>query len=823
MSNFWLLLKWSFRDLKQRKIQVLAIAIIIGLGTGMYTGLSSSTPWRLRAFEESNKDLNMFDLKMSLLPGSWIPQSELSSALQNVSHNDWITALEYRISFPTTVNASTSNQTILVNGRIIGINVSDGSQNLDVNGIHITDGRHIKSTETTEKICLVENNFASYYDLKPKNQLLTIAGGIELSFIGTALTPEYFMVVEENMVFAQSTFAALFVPLETAQGILNQATGLPLGYVNEVVLLLKSEADLEEFILELEDYFNDNFPYISFEFVEKEDYSVYSFQEEDISGDQGLYYIFSFLILLIAAFGAYNLISRVVNSQRREIGVNMALGVTPRQIAYRYLLFSLEIALGGIMFGYIFAIILGNRLAEIIIDITPYHVWEVWLVTDLFLQGTLLGILIPFIASIVPIWRATRMQPIHAIQTGAKVGIGKGISPFLTWIRLPGSIFIQLPIRNISRNLRRAVSTLTGIALAICVLVAVLGFVDGADFLLETEQEVIKGDSEGRVDVLLNNLYNTSQSPVTNITEDTDVRIAVPMIQIPVTMHGEHESYPIILRCFNFSNQIWTPETIREVEPFNLSSGIIISQEAARDWKVDIGDKITLEHPYRKSALQYSKENTTFRVIGIQNSKIRFWAFSDISNDRIFNVTGLANAVMILPKQGITEATIQKNFFDLQGYSGVQSVVKLVKVYEELIQMFKSMFDVIQYVVMILALLLVYNTTTVNIDERTRELATMAAFGTPIRTSSLILMVESMILGILGTVTGYLLFAPFVIDILEARVDQAMNEIWLSSVLYPNSILILLLIGIVFVTLTPLLSVRKLIKMDLPSALRVVE
>ncbi|MFW9906456.1 MAG: ABC transporter permease [Candidatus Thorarchaeota archaeon] len=823
MGNFWLLLKWSFRDLKQRKIQVVAIAIIIGLGTGLYTGLSSTTPWRERAFEESNRDLNMFDVKMNLLPGSWIPQSELSSALQNLSHKDWIDAQEYRVSFPTTVNASTSNQTILVNGRIIGINVSDGSENIDVNGIYITDGRHIKPTETSEKVCLVEYNFASYYDLKPKKQLLTIAGGIELSFIGTALTPEYFMVLEENMVFAQSSFAALFVPLETAQGILQQTTGLPLGYVNEVVFLLTPEANVEKFITDLNNYFLEHFPLLSFEFIEKEDYPAYKFLKEDISGDQEMYYIFSFLILIIAAFGAYNLVSRVVNSQRREIGINMALGVSPRQIASRYLLFSFEIALGGIIFGYIFAILMGNRLGEIIVALTPFPVWEEWLVTDLFLQGTLLGILIPFIASIVPIWRATRMQPIHAIQIGARLGTGKGISPFLTWMQLPGPISIQFPIRNIFRNLRRAVSTLTGIALAICVLVAVLGFVDGADFLLKSEQEVIKGDSEGRVDVILNNLYNTSEPPITNITEDADVRLAVPMIQLPVTMHGDYESYDIILQCFNFSNQIWTPVTIREMDPFNLSFGLIISQEAARDLNVDIGDNITLEHPYRESALQYSKMNTTFYVIGIQNSKIRFWVFCDISNDQIFNVTGLVNAVMILPKQGITEASIQKNFFNLQGYSGVQSVVKLVKVYEELIEMFKSLFDVIQYVVLILALLLVYNTTTVNIDERTRELATMSAFGTPIRTSLIILMVESMILGILGTITGFFLFSPFVVDVLEARVDKAMNEIWLTSFLYLDSIVILILIGIVFVTLTPLLSIQKLIKMDLPSALRVVE
>ncbi len=823
MVNLKLLLQWSFRDLKQRKIQVIAIAIIIGLGTGIYTGLSSTTPWREHAFEQSNEFLNMFDLKMTLLPGSWVQQTEISTAIQNLSHKDWISTLEYRVSFPTTVNASTPNQTILVNGRIIGVDITEGSENLSVNGIDITDGRHIKSTETIANVCLVEHNFASYHNLKPNNQLITIAGGIELAYIGTVLTPEYFIVIEENMVFGQSSFAALFVPLETAQVILNQVIGLPPGYVNEVLFLLKPEVDIEEFMTEIEDYFRINYPVINFEFIEKDEYPAYKMQKEDIPSDQNMYYIFSFLILIIAAFGAYNLISRVVNSQRRQIGVNMALGVPPRQIAYRYLLFSLEIALGGVVFGYIFAIVLGNWLGEVILELTPYPVWEKWLITELFFQGTLLGIVIPFIASIVPIWRAIRMQPIHAIQTGAKLGTGKSFAPFLTWIHLPGSIFIQFPFRNLSRNLRRTVSTLGGIALATCVLVAVLGFVDGASLLLDNEHEIITGKSEGRIDVMLNNLYNASLPPVTNITQHSDVKLAVQMIQIPVTISHENDSFNINLRCFNLSNQIWTPETVSRLQPFNMSYGIIISQEAARDLKVDVGDQVILEHPFRESELQYSKENTTFQVIGIQNSKVRFWAFCDISNNHIFNFTGLINSVMILPKAGVTETSIQKNFFTLPGYNGVQSIIALRKVYEELIEIFKSIFNVLQYVVMILALLLVYNTTLVNIDERTRELATMAAFGTPIRTTTWILMLESMIIGILGTLSGFLFLAPLVLDVLEARVDEAMNEVWITAFLYPESITVIILIGVVLVTLTPLLSIHKLMKMDLPSALRVVE
>lgn len=109
------------------------------------------------------------------------------------------------------------------------------------------------------------------------------------------------------------------------------------------------------------------------------------------------------------------------------------------------------------------------------------------------------------------IWRVIRMQPIHAIQTGVRIGAGRGFSRFLTYLRLPGSIFLQIPFRNLTWNLRRTLFTFGGIALAICVLVGVIRFVDGADTLLADEQTLIKGTSENRIDVLLNNFYKKDQ------------------------------------------------------------------------------------------------------------------------------------------------------------------------------------------------------------------------------------------------------------------------------------------------------------------------
>ena len=48
---------------------------------------------------------------------------------------------------------------------------------------------------------------------------------------------------------------------------------------------------------------------------------------KDAEGDQQMMNIFAALLLGAAAFAAFNLVSRTVEAQRREIGIGMALGV----------------------------------------------------------------------------------------------------------------------------------------------------------------------------------------------------------------------------------------------------------------------------------------------------------------------------------------------------------------------------------------------------------------------------------------------------------------------------------------------------------------
>jgi putative ABC transport system permease protein len=823
LARLKLLLLWSLRDLRERKFQVIAISLIIGLGTGAYVGLSSTTPWRQYAFDQSNEKLNMFDLKLEL-GGSWVNETHLQSVLKELPHAEWIQAKEYRIIFPISINASNENQTILVNGRLIGINVSSGSENLAVNGIEIVDGRNIEASESDASVCIVEYNFAKYYNLKPNNQNFILSGGINLSFIGTGLSPEYFMVIEGNSIKAESVFCALFIPIHTAQAIIQQLIFLPKGHVNEAIFLLSSDADINVLKTEIIDAFVDNFPSIDVKFTEKDDHPAYRIQEEDIPNDQKMYFIISFITLLAAAFGTFNLVSRVINSHRRQIGINMALGVPPLQLAVRYLIFSFEIAFGGVIFGLFLSQFIGERLGTVFTEVIPFPVWEEWLVVELFMQGAILGVLIPFSATIIPIWRATRVRPIQAIQTGYTLSTGKGAAPLLERIHFPGSIFFQLPFRNFARNPRRTFSTIMGVALALSVLVAVLALLDGGNHLLDREQTLMEGGSPNRLHVTLNDFYNASETPVINITQNTKIERAALAIQIPGIVYGAEDSYSLTIHFFDLQNEIWTPELIEGSKSTESSNpGIILSKKTARDLNVVVGDNLVFEHLFRESMYQYSTINSTIEVIGIYGSQVRFWAFMDLSNSDLLNCTGVVNSLILDPKPGVTIDSIQEDLFGIPGYSGVQTIIKLVETYEELIELFTSVLTVIQYAVMGLAFLMTFNTATINFNERLREFATMGAFGTPIRTSTWMLMVESIIIGIFGTLLGFYPLGYIVMEIFQVQIRISMPEISLDGFLFPDSISIILFIGVVIVALSPFLAIRKLIKMDLPSALRVVE
>jgi putative ABC transport system permease protein len=113
--------------------------------------------------------------------------------------------------------------------------------------------------------------------------------------------------------------------------------------------------------------------------------------------------------LLLAAIGLYGVLSYLVGRRRSEMGVRITLGASSTDVVWLVLKDSLVMVAVGLLIG-ISGGLAGVRLLEtLVIGMRPPDL-ETFLAV-----GTILGIA-ALSASVLPAWRATRVDPIVALR-----------------------------------------------------------------------------------------------------------------------------------------------------------------------------------------------------------------------------------------------------------------------------------------------------------------------------------------------------------------------------------------------------------------------
>jgi putative ABC transport system permease protein len=126
-------------------------------------------------------------------------------------------------------------------------------------------------------------------------------------------------------------------------------------------------------------------------------------------------------------------------------------------------------------------------------------------------------------------------------------------------------------------------------------------------------------------------------------------------------------------------------------------------------------------------------------------------------------------------------------------------------------------------IALLLALLIAYNSASITQDERTRETATMLAFGMPARRVMASAMIESGLIGLLGTVIGLAGGLAALSWLVYGLLPSSMPDFALDPAISPGTLVVAVGLGIVAVALAPVLTWRRLTRMNLPATLRVVE
>lgn len=119
--------------------------------------------------------------------------------------------------------------------------------------------------------------------------------------------------------------------------------------------------------------------------------------------------LFAVIALGLASIGVYGVLSNVVSQQTQEIGVRIALGATPGGIVWMVFSRALTFMTAGLGIGIVGAIGLTRLMAGMLYEVRP---------TDAiaFFGAALALASLAFAASLVPAWRAARVDPITALK-----------------------------------------------------------------------------------------------------------------------------------------------------------------------------------------------------------------------------------------------------------------------------------------------------------------------------------------------------------------------------------------------------------------------
>ncbi|MBZ0277570.1 MAG: FtsX-like permease family protein, partial [Anaerolineae bacterium] len=469
----------------------------------------------------------------------------------------------------------------------------------------------------------------------------------------------------------------------------------------------------------------------------------------------------------------------------------------------------------------VIGVVVGNAFGELLQTMMPLPVFLMPFQTRIFFEAAALGILLPLAATLIPVIRALRVEPVDAIKTGHLVAKGGGLAPVLTRQSASGRVLAQMPLRNLLRAPRRTLLTLLGIAVAITLLVLITGVLDSFNMTLGQARSELVQNSPDRMSVQLNFFYPADSPVIANIRQSPVVAASDPSLRLGGYLIHNGVTIETLLDMVDMSSAIWKPSLASGAYP-GERPGVVIAANAARDLGVQPGDTITLRHPQRTGLFSYDWVETEVEVSGIHPLPLRFETYMDIQQAGVMGMGGVVNSLQVMPAPGTTQDEVKRILFDQAGVASVQPVSAVIRVFEDLIGEFVSIFSVMQGAAIILAVLIAYNSTSINLDERSREIATMFAFGMRIRTALRVPVVENLIMSVIGTVVGSLLGFAFLVLML-ADVTSILPDVNMAVVLHPLTLVMALVIALLVAALTPLLSVRKLMRMDIPSTLRVME
>lgn len=541
--------------------------------------------------------------------------------------------------------------------------------------------------------------------------------------------------------------------------------------------------------------------------------------------------VFPFMFFLVAALVSLTTMTRMVEDERILIGTYKALGYSTIQIATKYLTYALLAAgIGSVLGVGVLCQVLPLIImkAYSVIYAIPLLSPPLPIKADVAVFSAGLGIGITLIATICSVLSSLHEQPAplmlpRAPKAGKRILLER-IRPL--WRRI--SFSWKVTLRNLFLYKKRLFMTVIGIAGCTALLLVGFGLHDAIWDIINKQYVDI---THYQMTVGLNDHANDL-----DVQHVKDVLTQHPEIEHIDRVHTAHMSakgeddalsvthvdvvVPQSLDIFNQTITLKNRISGKQV-PFDDSS-VVISEKLATLHHLHVGDTLVLFDRDKVGNSVGAGHKLT--ITGICENYVGTTVyiaptiFAKISSSPVMYETLFIQAPDLKP--GEQQQNIASELHSCDD-------VSLVAFSDETISLYRNMISVVDYVVavliisaILLAFIVLYNLTNINIEERLREIASLKVLGFTKREIYAYIFREVFLLSLLGDVCGLgvgVYLERFVVA--TAEVDYVM----FSRTIHLESFVIAFVLTLVFTGLILLIMTPKLNRIDMVESLKSVD
>ncbi|MCQ9377355.1 ABC transporter permease [Methyloversatilis sp. XJ19-49] len=398
----------------------------------------------------------------------------------------------------------------------------------------------------------------------------------------------------------------------------------------------------------------------------------------------------------------------------------------------------------------------------------------------------------------------------------------------------------KLALRNILRQKSRTAMTLAAIVFGVSGLILTGGFV--ADVLTQLGEATIHSQL-GHVQVFKQGFYEKgSRSPEKYVIEDADeiARFAAKMpeadtvlqrIRFAGLLNNGKADWAIVGEGVEPDKENHLGTFVRITAGRQLkdedASGVLIGDGVAKALALEPGDTVTLIMNTADGALN----TTELNVVGV------FQSFSKDFDTRAVRIPiaaarellardGANSIVLLLHRTADTALVkdllvprLQSLGFDIRDW------VELSDFYAKTVELYRTQFGVLQWIVLIMVLLSVFNTVNMSVFERVGEFGTLMALGNTRGYVFRLVMVENAMLGLFGAVVGVVLGTLAALAISEVGIPMPpppnSNVAYTATVrVLPHTVLLAFGVGLIATLVAALLPAHRVSRTPIVDALR---